>query len=101
MQNTRTSSRPCDFHRLEDVQHVGVAAGDAERREACSTHVLDQGQTAGFEPIRRHLRKSRGDGTRGRDVSPDHAGRLCRGVALIEPLTKSGDRARPARFRTP
>ena len=75
---------------LENLQHVGVAAGDAERREAGAIHVLDQRQAARLELIRRDLGKPGGHRTRGGNVAPDDAGRLSGRVAHDRALDEVG-----------
>ena len=66
---------------LKNLQHIGIAARNADRGEARSIHVLDQGPAAGFQLFRRNFGKLRGHRASGRDVALDHPRRLSAGVA--------------------
>ena len=76
---------------LKNLQHIGVAARNADRGEARSIHVLDQGPAAGLQLIRRYLGKSGrqpGEWLRCRPGSRPWAFRAA--SRRIDPLTKSG-----------
>ena len=73
---------------LEDLEHVGVAPGDAERGQAGAVHVLHELQAAGLELLRRDLRQPRRHGPRRRDITLDDArrpsGRIAQDRSLHE-----------------
>src|SRR6185369_12554514 len=66
------------FPFLKNLQHIAVAAGNADGGEAGAIHVVEQGTAAGLELVRRYLGESGGDRARGCDVALDHA----RGISV-------------------
>ena len=66
---------------LKNVEHVAIAAGNAESGEARAVHVFDQSRAAGFQLVRRNLGKLARYRARGRNIALDHARWFACGVA--------------------
>src|SRR5665213_898115 len=66
---------------LKNLQHIAIATRNADRGEARSIHVVNQGPAAGLKLVRRYLGKSGGNGASSCDVTLDHARRYSASVA--------------------
>ena len=89
MQKIRTLCWPSRLPLLKNLQHIGVAARNADRGKARSIHVLDQGAAAGLQLFRRHFGKFRGNRASGWDVAADHARGPSAGIAHNRPFDEA------------